>query len=145
MKKNSRIGFGPGAASLTLLVFILGISSFALLSLKSSRNDLDLAGRSVEVTKEIYMLNARAEEDLTRLDALAAACDAGSASDEEYLRSLGDSLPDGYELDGRQIGWTVQSDERVLELAVRVSEQGTYPRLSWTMHMLYSAGDSQDL
>ena len=137
MKKNSRISFGPGAASLTLIVFILGVSSFALLSLTSSRSDMELARRSVEVAEEVYMLNARAEEDLAVLDRLAASCAASSASDEAYLRAVGSSLPEEYVMEGRRISWTVESQERMLDLAVEVSEQGTFPRLCWTLHMLY--------
>ncbi|MBR2765499.1 MAG: hypothetical protein IKE03_05920, partial [Blautia sp.] len=126
MKKNSRISFGPGAASLTLIVFILGVSSFALLSLTSSRSDMELARRSVDVAEEVYMLNARAEEDLAALDNLAASCAESSASDEAYLRAIGSVLPEGYDLEGRRISWTVQSQERMLDLAAEVSELGTF-------------------
>ena len=47
MNRKSRVSFGPGAASLILIVVILSMSVLGILALMNARNDIKLCERSV--------------------------------------------------------------------------------------------------
>ena len=70
MNEKNRISLGPGAASLTLIFVMLGMSILGMLSLMSGRSDEKLSRRSIEVAETVYALNAAAEKDLALLDGL---------------------------------------------------------------------------
>ena len=80
MRRGSRVSFGPGAASLILIVVILSLSVLGILALMNARNDSQLSRRSVEVVAAGYALNDRAEHALASLDAVAANCAAVKTS-----------------------------------------------------------------
>ena len=48
---KSRISFGPGAASLILIVVILSMSVLGILALMNARSDSRLSARSVQVVQ----------------------------------------------------------------------------------------------
>ena len=70
MRKGSLISFGPGAASLILIVVILSMSVLGMLALMSARNDRNLSRRSAEVAEAVYSLNEAAEETRRDLELL---------------------------------------------------------------------------
>ena len=72
MNQKSRISFGPGAASLILIVVLLSMSVLGMLALMNARSDSRLSRRSVQVAQAGYALNAEAEAQLAKLDAIAA-------------------------------------------------------------------------
>ena len=61
-----RISFGPGAASLLLVVIVLVLSLLSLLTLTCARNDLALSRRSAQTGEQTAELFARAEKDAQR-------------------------------------------------------------------------------
>ena len=71
-RRESRVSFGPGVASLILIVVILSMSVLGILALMNARNDIKLSDRAAQVVQAGYALNAEAERRLATLDALAA-------------------------------------------------------------------------
>ena len=120
MNGKSRISFGPGAASLILIVVILSMSVLGILSLMNARNDHRLITRSVEVVQAGMLLNNRAERALANLDEIAVR----------------GSLPAGMEMNGRTISWEESNSYRTLACAVELLPLGESERLRWHTHRL---------
>ena len=138
MKRRNSVSFGPGAASLILIVVILSMSVLGMLALMNARNDSRLSRRSVEVIAAGYALNDRAERRLAELDAVAAAC-AGSAKDDEaYLEAVAESLPEDMRMEGRLVSWTLEDGLRTLSCGVELLPLGGAERLRWREHRLTS-------
>ena len=64
MNRRSRISFGPGAASLILIVVILSMSVLGILALMNARSDSRLSARSLQVVQAGYALHADAERQM---------------------------------------------------------------------------------
>ena len=120
MRQKSKVSFGPGAASIILIVVILCMSVLGLLSLMNARNDMHLSRRSAEVVTEVYELSARAEQSLALLDAALP----------------GEQLPDSMTLDGTIVSWTETDDYRELSCAVDISDRDENGHLKWLTHRL---------
>ena len=136
MSRRSRISFGPGAASLILIVVILSMSVLGMLALMNARSDVRLSERSVQVIEAASALNDRAERSLAALDAVAAECAASAQDDDAYLEDVRGRLPQDALMDGRIIAWTETDGYRTLECAVELSPLGERPRLQWNTHRL---------
>ena len=136
MNRRSRISFGPGAASLILIVVVLSMSVLGILALMNARSDSRLTQRSMQVIEAGYALSARAERSLAALDKAAADCAAAAADDDAYAQAVAASLPEGMAMDGRRITWTESDGFRALECAVELAPMGEGPRLAWTNHRL---------
>ena len=136
MSRRSRISFGPGAASLILIVVILSMSVLGMLALMNARNDVRLSERSMQVIEAAYKLNEQAERALAALDAVAAECAAAAQDDGAYLEDMRARLPQNARMDGRTVAWTETDGYRTLECAVELLPLGEHPRLQWTIHRL---------
>ena len=87
MRRKSNVSFGPGAASLILIVVILSMSVLGMLALMNARNDDRLSSRSIDVIRhnlavtgfmdrvtllqadaETFVRNCRAVFDIAFLD-----------------------------------------------------------------------------
>ncbi len=136
MREKSRISFGPGAASLILIVIILSMSVLGILSLMNSRNDLKLSQRSTSVIQAVYQLYDQAERDFASLDATVAKVGRAVDDKDEYLPVIEAALPDGMTLSGNTISWNKTDGFRTLDLAVEVLPLGNTPRIRWTVHRL---------
>ena len=119
MSRKSRISFGPGAASLILIVVILSMSVLGMLALMNARSDIRFTERSMRVIEAGYALNDRAEKSLAALDAAAAVCAETAEGDEAYLEA-----------------WTETDGYRTLDCAVELLPLGETPRLQWNTHRL---------
>ena len=138
MRRKSNVSFGPGAASLILIVVILSMGVLGMLALMNARNDAQLSRRSIEVVAAGYELNDRAERKLAELDAVLARCAASTFSDEAYMAAVRGNLPDGMlmgQLD-RIVSWELSDGLRTLSCAVEVLPQGEEERLRWREHRL---------
>ena len=139
--KRQRIAFGPGASSLILIAVVLALSVLTVLTMISARNDEALALRSTETRQEVFGLFAEGERSLAKLDAVLAECLAENPADAEaYLAAVKEKLPEGMKMQADQVSWTLQSENRALECAVKVQEPGADRRTVWTKHLL-TAGD----
>ena len=136
MRHKSRISFGPGAASLILIVVILSMSVLSMLALMNARNDHRLSSRSLAVIEAGYALSEQAEYRFAELDGVAAACSAIADADETYLLAVRGLLPSGMLLDGRKISWTESDGLRTLNCAVELLPWGGEKRLQWREHRL---------
>ena len=76
MRRKSNVSFGPGAASLILIVVILSMGVLGMLALMNARNDAQLSRRSIEVVAAGYELNDKAERSVAELDGVLARCAA---------------------------------------------------------------------
>ncbi len=136
-KHKSAVSFGPGAASLILIVVILSMSVLGMLALMNARNDSRLSSRSIAVVEAGYALNEKAERDLATLDGVLSTCQAVSSDDETYLAAIRGLLPAGMLMDGRVIRWEESDELRTLSCAVEVlplGEEGE--RMTWREHRL---------
>ena len=120
MKRKSSIGMGPGAASLIMIIVMLSMSVLAMLSLMNSRNDLRLSERSAEVSGDIYALNEQAELSYASICGVLAECRESAKDDEAYLTAVKSALPSDKILSGREISWTEEDEQRMLDLAVEI-------------------------
>ena len=136
MNHKSRVTFGPGAASLILIVVILSMSVLGILALMNARNDIKLSDRSVQVVQATYALTESAERRLASLDAIASRYSAISETDDDYTAALRAFLPTDMTMTDRTISWEETDGVRTLECAVTLSPKGEAPRLQWTTHRL---------
>ena len=136
MSRKSRISFGPGAASLILIVVVLSMSVLGILALMNACNDARLIARSVEVTQSGMALNSRAERALANLDSIVTKCAAMSDNDEAYELAVRSHLPVGMMMDGRAIAWEESDGYRTLACAVELRPLGESERLRWQSHRL---------
>ena len=136
MQKKSRISFGPGAASIILIVVILSMSVLGLLSLVNARNDGHLSDRSAQVIEAVYELNAQAEKRFAELDALVAQAAREHEGKEEILAALGEKLPEGVLLEDTTLKWTQEDEFRNLECAVDITLEDDNTVLTWTTHRM---------
>lgn len=136
MKHKNSLSFGPGAASLILIVVILSMSVLGMLALMNARNDARLSERSTAVVIAGYELNDRAERRFAALDGVAAQCAAASDADEAYLAAVKGLLPEGMLMDGRIVSWEETDGLRTLNCAVEVMPLGDGERLVWRDHRL---------
>ena len=136
MRRKSRISFGPGAASLILIVVILSMSVLGILALMNARNDSKLSRRSIEVIAAGYALSDRAERSLAALDGVLAGCAAATATDEEYLEAVRKNLPEGMLMSDRLVTWEESDGLRTLDCAVELAALGEDARLQWHTHRL---------
>ena len=138
MRRKSNVSFGPGAASLILIVVILSMGVLGMLALMNARNDSKLSSRSIEVVAAGFDLNDRAERNVAELDAVLARCAASTFSDEAYLAAVRGSLPDGMLMgqEDRIVSWELTDGLRTLSCAVEVLPQGENERLRWREHRL---------
>ena len=136
MRRKSNVSFGPGAASLILIVVILSMSVLGMLALMNARNDDRLSSRSIDVIEAGYALTVQAELHFAELDGVAATCAAVSDSDDVYLTAVRGLLPAGMLLDGRNVNWTETDGLRTLACAVELLPMGGQKRLEWREHRL---------
>ena len=136
MRRKSNVSFGPGAASLILIVVILSMSVLGMLALMNARNDHKLSARSIAVVEAGYALNDRAERAVATLDGVLYTCAAVSDSEETYLAAIRGLLPAGMLMDERMIRWEESDELRTLNCAVEVLPLGGEERLAWREHRL---------
>ena len=136
MNRKSRVTFGPGAASLILIVVILSMSVLGILALMNARNDIKLSERSVQVVQATYTLNENAERRLASLDAIASRYAAISETDDDYAAAMRAFLPVDMAMDDRTISWEETDGVRTMECAVTLNPKGEGPRFSWVNHRL---------
>ena len=138
MSRKSNLSFGPGAASLILIVVILSMGVLGMLALMNARNDAKLSRRSIEVAAAGFELNDRAERGVAELDGVLARCAASTYSDEAFLDAVRGSLPDGMLMaeGGRIVSWQLIDGLRTLSCAVEILPQGEAERLRWREHRL---------
>ena len=138
MRRKSNVSFGPGAASLILIVVILSMGVLGMLALMNARNDAQLSRRSIEVVAAGYALNDRAERSVAELDAVLALCATSTFSDDAFLAAVRGNLPDGMLMgqDDRIVSWELSDGLRTLSCAVEVLPQGEKERLRWREHRL---------
>ena len=137
MKRKSNVSFGPGAASLILIVVILSMGVLGMLALMNARNDARLSRRSIEVVSAGFELNDQAERKLAELDGVLLRCAAMTYSDEAYLNAVRGFLPDGMLMDDeRVVSWQLSDGLRTLSCAAEVLPLGEKERLSWRTHRL---------
>ena len=136
MRRKSNVAFGPGAASLILIIVILSMSVLGMLALMNARNDHKLSTRSIAVVEAGYALNDRAERSLAALDGVLSTCAAISDDDETYLAAIRGLLPAGMIMDGRIVRWQESDELRTLSCAAEVLPLGEGKRLAWREHRL---------
>ena len=136
MNRRSRISFGPGAASLILVVMILSMSVLGILALMNARNDIKLCERSVQVVQAGYALNVEAEQQLAKLDAIAAHYAEIAEDDEAYALAVRPYLPADMELADGVIRWSLTDGYRTLDCAVALNPLGEAERFTWVNHRL---------
>ena len=136
MNRQSRISFGPGAASLILIVVIWSMSVLGILALMNARSDIKLSDRSVQVVQATYQLNENAERRLASLDAIAARYAAISETDDDYAAAMRAFLPVDMQMTDRVISWDETDGVRTLECAVTLNPKGEGSRFTWTKHRL---------
>ena len=136
MNRKSRLSFGPGAASLILIVVILTMSVLGILALMNARSDSRLSQRSVQVVQAGYELNAQAERQLASLDMIAARFAGIAESDADYETAMRAYLPADMTMEGRTIRWSLSDGLRTLDCAVTLNPLGGESRFTWVRHQL---------
>lgn len=130
-----RFHIGPGAASLLMIIVVLSMSVLGVLALQNSLSDLNLSDTAIHVSEEIGLINDACEEQLARLDRVLYRC--SEAGDEEaFLKAVRLALPEGMEMDGDTVSWTLSSGGYSLTCSARVAAPGAFPRYTVTEHML---------
>ena len=138
MRRKSNLSFGPGAASLILIVVILSMGVLGMLALMNARSDARFSDRSVEVVAAGFELNDQAERRLAELDSVLELCASVSDSDELYLAAVVGRLPEGMllDMDSRVVSWEHSDGLRTLSCEVELLPLGEDERYSWRTHRL---------
>ena len=138
MRRKSNVSFGPGAASLILIVVILSMGVLGMLALMNARNDAKLSSRSIEVVTAGFELNDQAERKVAELDGILARCASSTYSEDAYLAAVRGNLPEGMLLDeeNRSVSWALTDGLRTLNCEVALLPLGENERLSWRVHRL---------
>ena len=138
MRRKSNVSFGPGAASLILIVVILCMGVLGMLSLMNARNDAKLSDRSIDVVSAGFDLNDQAERRVAELDGILARCASSTYSEDAYLAAVRGNLPEGMLLDevDRSVSWELTDGLRTLNCEVALLPLGESERLSWRVHRL---------
>ncbi len=136
MQQKSKLSFGPGAASIILIVVILSMSILNLLSYMMTRNDLSLSERSAQVTEEVYELNAQSERSLAELDAISARVQSGTDSSEDYLARMAEELPAGMTLEGDVVTWVCGEGTHTLNCAAVLPVDQENGHVAWQTHRM---------
>ena len=131
-----KVALGPGAASLILIVVVLALCMMAMLTQISARNDYNLCKRSAEMVQRVYELNAQSEKKLAELDAILVTAQKDASGMDAYLKTVGESLPEGMTLEEDRITWTEPLDNRNLECIVQLLPPGEKQRTKWISHKL---------
>ena len=140
MKRDFQIG--PGAASLLLIAVVLCMGVLGALSLVSARGDAKLSERSLRMTESAAELYLEAEVKLASLDALLAELSEEAEDDEAYMAALLSRLPEDALVVDRTLRWEEASEDgRRVTCAVEVEPLGTFPRVRWTDHRLWTELD----
>lgn len=145
MRQESRISLGPGAASLILIVVILSMSVLGILSLMNARSDYKLSERNTQVAEAVYALHAKAEETLAELDTKVGACAAAAEDEDAFLAVLAAALPQGMQLEGREISWTETDGLRTLECRAEITQKGDIYGLRWMTYKMTAVTEDTDL
>lgn len=132
--KNKKVAFGPGAASLILIVVVLGMCMLSVLTLISARNDEKLSARGAEMIERYYNLASMSEKSLGELDSLLVQAGADCADETEYLNNIREKLPERMQLNDREISWTEELNGSMMECAVKLAQLRETPRAEWIRH-----------
>ena len=136
---------GPGAASLMLIVVVLGMSVLGILAMMNARSDNQLSMRSAEVAEQAYSLSSAAERSLAALDAVLFQCAGEAEDDAGWLTLVESKLPEGMTMSGRTVEGIEEGGERNLKCAVELNEFGEETRMRWTEHRLITQLDDMVL
>ena len=136
MQQKSKLSFGPGAASIILIVVILSMSILNLLSYMMTRNDLSLTERSAEVTEQVYELYAQSERSLAELDALSARVQSETDSSKDYLAGMAEELPSGMTLEGDVVTWVCGEGTHTLNCAASLPVDQEDGHVVWQKHRM---------
>ena len=138
MRRKSNVSFGPGAASLILIVVILSMGVLSMLALMNSRNDAKLSSRSIDVVTAGFDLNDQAERKVAELDGVLARCAASTYNEEAYLAAVRGNLPENMLMDdeSRTVSWELSDGLRTLNCEVALLPLGENERLIWREHRL---------
>ena len=132
---------GPGAASLMLIVVVMGMSVLGILAMMNARSDNRLSMRGAEVAEQTYGLSSAAERSLAALDAVLLTCAEQAEDDAGWLALVAEALPEGMTITDRTVAWTEEGGERKLACAVELNEFGEETRMRWTEHKLITQLD----
>ena len=138
MRRKSNVSFGPGAASLILIVVILSMGVLGMLALMNARNDAKLSSRSIEVVTAGFELNDQAERKVAELDGVLARCASSTYNEDAYLAAVRGNLPEGMLMneENRSVSWELSDGLRTLNCEVALLPLGESERLSWRVHRL---------
>ncbi len=131
-----KIALGPGAASLILIVVVLSLCMLAMLAQIGSRNDYSLSSRSAAMITSVYQLHDQSERRLAELDALLVRCRAQTKNKMEYLKLIGEGLPENMTLEGDIVHWTEPLENRTMTCEVRVLDPAGEKRTEWVTYKL---------
>lgn len=138
MNRKSRVAFGPGAASLIVIMVVLSMSVLGMLALMNARNEARLSRRAMDVTEQVYALNNQAERDLARLDAVVRTYDLPS---QGGLDTLLRNLPQGMRYHDDVVSWEITDGVRTLSLQARILPYSSDVRVEWLSHVLTAVTD----
>ena len=136
MKKKSSVSLGPGASSLILIFVVLSMAVLGMFSLMTSRNDLRLSERSIQVTEGIYNLNQAAEERRALIDSVLIQCRENAGSENEYRKAGENALPDDVSMEDNLIVWMETDGSRALDCALELCPLQSTGRTKWVRYDL---------
>lgn len=141
--KKAKYHLNIGGASLLLLIVVFAMSIFAVLSIRASFHELQMAEKNRDAAEAYYLADAAAEEIYARLaltwqelnraqrsDGAAVLEQAGDFSQELFFEAAGDCLTYFVEVDyNKSIQVTIQFSEdtcQVLNWRLVNEENGSY-------------------
>lgn len=128
-KKDLKMNIGGGSVILILLIFAL--STFAVLSIKASSNELGLAKKTATAIQGYYKADTRATEILAQI---AGMIHTFSLEELESQLLEMDEITEVYFVDDKsmQIGYEIEINENaILQVSIIASENHSYKITKW--------------
>lgn len=94
MKNHSMPFLGIGAASIVLVLTIVGLSVFATLTLSSANGDYILSEKNLQRTTQYYKASNEANKTLSRIDDRLWKAYHSSKSKRSYIQKISKTLSD---------------------------------------------------
>lgn len=141
--KKRRVALGPGAASLILIVVVLGMCMLSVLTLISAGNDEKLCARGADMISNVYSLSAMSENTLAELSDIIADEGFGSFKEKGNEKYISKKLPASMIVEDDLVSWVETENGRTMDCAVRVVENQQGTEFRWIRHNVVTEDEGE--
>lgn len=143
MKQNEKFHMNVGAATMFLIGTIFTLTIFAILSLRASYSELNMAEKTLDAVIDYYSLDSEAERVYQEV---LSASRIDKLSGEQLVDFLDSDYQPEYDPITRILTYIIPSEkQKVLEVKLQINEESKINVFSWKFHPIvdYNYEDSE--